>query len=295
VLSLANDLPATWQTTTKGSTDMAKTWFITGASRGFGKEWSIAALERGDNVAATARDTATLDDLVQQFGDKVLPIQLDVDDRAADIAAVQQAHDHFGGLDVVVNNAGFGQFGMIEEISEDEARAQFETNVFGALWVTQAALPFLRANGGGHVLQVSSIGGISAFPNIGIYNASKWALEGFTQSLAAEVADFGIKVTLIEPGGYSTDWGGASAKHATENPAYDEYRVKAAEARKQRLGGTPGNPVATRETVLKLVDSDNPPLRIFFGEAPLGIATADYESRLAEWNAWDADSKKAHG
>jgi NAD(P)-dependent dehydrogenase (short-subunit alcohol dehydrogenase family) len=274
---------------------MAKTWFITGASRGFGKEWSIAALERGDNVAATARDTSTLDDLVQQFGDRVLPIQLDVDDRAADFAAVQQAHDHFGGLDVVVNNAGYGLFGMVEEVSEAEARAQFETNVFGALWVTQAALPFLRANGGGHVLQVSSIGGISAFPNVGIYNASKWALEGFTQSLAAEVADFGIKVTLIEPGGYSTDWGGASAKHATADPAYDEFRVKAAEQRKARLGGSPGDPVATREAVLQLVDAEEPPLRVFFGELPLGIATADYESRLAEWNAWDELSKKAHG
>ena len=274
---------------------MARTWFITGASRGFGKEWSIAALERGDNVAATARDTSTLDELVQSHGDRVLPIQLDVNDRAADFAAVQQAHDHFGGLDVVVNNAGFGQFGMIEEISEAEARAQFETNVFGALWITQAALPFLRAQGSGHILQVSSIGGISAFPNVGIYNASKWALEGFTQSLAAEVADFGIKVTLIEPGGYSTDWGGASAKHATEDPAYDEFRVKAAEQRKARLGGTPGDPVATREAVLQIVDAENPPLRVFFGDAPLGIATRDYESRLAEWNEWDAVSKKAHG
>jgi len=274
---------------------MARTWFITGASRGFGKEWSIAALERGDNVAATARNTSTLADLVQQFGDKVLPVQLDVDDRDAVFAAVQRAHDHFGALDVVVNNAGYGQFGMVEELSEAEVRAQFETNVFGALWVTQAALPFLRAQGSGHVLQVSSIGGISAFPNIGIYNASKWALEGFTQSLAAEVADFGIKVTLIEPGGYSTDWGGASAKHATANPAYDQYREKAAEQRKQRLGGTPGDPVATREAVLQLVDAENPPLRIFFGDAPLGIATRDYESRLAEWNAWDGLSKQAHG
>ena len=274
---------------------MARTWFITGASRGFGKEWSIAALERGDDVAATARDTATLSELVDRFGDRVLPIQLDVDDRAADIAAVQQAHDHFGRLDVVVNNAGYGLFGMVEEVSEAEARAQFETNVFGALWITQAALPFLRAQGSGHVLQVSSIGGVSAFPNVGIYNASKWALEGFTQSLAAEVADFGIKVTLIEPGGYSTDWSGASAKHATANPAYDEFRVKAAEQRKARLGGSPGDPVATREAVLQLVDAENPPLRVFFGELPLGIATADYESRLAEWNAWDDLSKKAHG
>jgi NAD(P)-dependent dehydrogenase (short-subunit alcohol dehydrogenase family) len=273
---------------------MAKTWFITGASRGFGKEWSIAALERGDTVAATARDTATLDDLVQQFGDKVLPLQLDVDDRDAVFAAVAQAHDHFGRLDIVVNNAGYGQFGMIEEISEAEARAQFDTNVFGALFVTQAALPYLRAQGSGHILQVSSIGGISAFPNIGIYNASKWALEAFSQSLAAEVADFGVKVALIEPAGYSTDWGGASAKHATADPAYDDFRAKAAEQRKARMG-TPGDPVATRDAVLQVVDAEDPPLRIFFGDGPLGIATKDYESRLAEWRAWEPVSIAAHG
>jgi NAD(P)-dependent dehydrogenase (short-subunit alcohol dehydrogenase family) len=273
---------------------VAKTWFITGASRGFGKEWSIAALERGDSVAATARDPKSLDDLVQQFGDKVLPIQLDVNDRDAVFAAVQQAHDHFGALDVVVNNAGYGQFGMIEEISEAEARAQFDTNVFGALFVTQAALPYLREQGSGHFLQVSSIGGISAFPNIGVYNASKWALEAFSQSLAAEVADFGIKVTIIEPGAYGTDWGGSSAMHATAHPAYDAYREKAAEQRKARAG-SPGDPVATREAVLKVVDAENPPLRIFFGDGPLAIATRDYESRLATWREWEPVSVAAHG
>ncbi|MCF6744206.1 SDR family oxidoreductase [Blastococcus sp. KM273128] len=273
---------------------MARTWFITGASRGFGREWSIAALERGDTVAATARDTASLDDLVQRFGDRVLPLRLDVTDRDAVVAAVDRAHDRFGRLDVVVNNAGYGQFGMVEEISEAEARAQFDTNVFGALFVTQAALPHLRAQGSGHILQVSSIGGISAFPNIGIYNASKWALEGFSQSLAAEVADFGIKVTIIEPGAYSTDWGGASAKHAAANPAYDDFRVKAAEARKARAGN-PGDPLATREAVLQLVDAADPPLRIFFGDGPLAIATRDYESRLAEWRAWEPLSVAAHG
>ena len=147
---------------------MAKTWFITGASRGFGREWTIAALERGDTVAATARDTTTLDDLVTRFGDAVLPLRLDVDDRDAVFAAVARAHDHFGRLDVVVNNAGYGQFGMIEEISEAEARAQFDTNVFGALFVTQAALPYLRAQGSGHVLQVSSIGAVTACPDSGI-------------------------------------------------------------------------------------------------------------------------------
>jgi NAD(P)-dependent dehydrogenase (short-subunit alcohol dehydrogenase family) len=273
---------------------MAKTWFITGASRGFGREWTIAALERGDTVAATARDPKSLDDLVAQFGDKILPIQLDVNDRDAVFAAVARAHDRFGGLDVVVNNAGYGQFGMIEEISEAEARAQFDTNVFGALFVTQAVLPCLREQGSGHILQVSSIGGVSAFPNIGIYNASKWALEAFTQSLAAEVADFGIKVTLIEPGAYSTDWSGASAKHAAPNPAYDAYREKAAEQRKARAGN-PGDPAATREAVLKVVDAENPPLRIFFGDGPLAIATCDYESRLATWREWEPVSVAAHG
>jgi NAD(P)-dependent dehydrogenase (short-subunit alcohol dehydrogenase family) len=273
---------------------MPKTWFITGASRGFGREWTIAALERGDTVAATARETATLDDLVERFGDQILPIRLDVTDRDAVFAAVREAHDRFGGLDVVVNNAGYGQFGMIEEISEAEARAQFDTNVFGALFVTQAALPYLRAQGSGHILQVSSIGGISAFPNIGIYNASKWALEAFSQSLAAEVADFGIKVTIIEPGAYSTDWGGASAKQATPNPAYDTFREKAAEQRKARAGN-PGDPVATREAVLQVVDAENPPLRIFFGDIPLTIATRDYESRLATWREWEPVSIAAHG
>jgi NAD(P)-dependent dehydrogenase (short-subunit alcohol dehydrogenase family) len=273
---------------------MPKTWFITGASRGFGREWAVAALERGDSVAATARTTSTLDDLTERFGDRLLPIQLDVDDREADIAAVAQAHERFGRLDVVVNNAGYGQFGMIEEISEAEARAQFETNVFGALWVTQAALPYLREQGSGHILQVSSIGGISAFPNIGIYNASKWALEGFSQALAQEVADFGIKVTIIEPGGFATDWGGASAKLAAPNPAYDAYREKAAEQRKARVA-EPGDPTASASAVLTIVDAENPPLRVFFGTAPLGIATRDYESRLATWREWEHVSALAQG
>ena len=154
-----------------------KVWFITGTSRGFGREWAIAALQRGDKVAATARNTGTLDDLVDKYGDSVLPIQLDVTDRDADFAAVKQAHDHFGRLDIVVNNAGYGQFGFIEELSESDARDQIETNVFGALWVTQAALPYLREQRSGHIIQVSSIGGIVAFPNVGIYHASKWALE----------------------------------------------------------------------------------------------------------------------
>ena len=272
----------------------AKTWFITGTSKGFGREWTIAALERGDRVAATARNTDTLKDLVEQYGDAILPIELDVNDRAADFAAVQQAYDKFGSLDIVVNNAGYGQFGMIEELSEEDARAQIETNVFGALWVTQAALPFMREQGSGHILQVSSIGGISAFPNVGAYHASKWALEGFSQALAQEVEDFGIHVTLIEPGGFSTDWSGPSAKKSTDIAAYDPIRDKAAKLRSARQA-TPGDPSATRSALLKVVDAEKPPLRVFFGDAPLQIATKDYESRLASWREWQPVAVEAHG
>jgi len=271
-----------------------KTWFITGTSRGFGREWAIAALDRGDQVAATARDVSSLDDLAARHGEAILPIQLDVTGRDACFAAVRQAHGHFGQLDVVVNNAGYGQFGMVEEISEQEIRAQLETNLLGALWITQAALPYLREQGSGHIVQVSSIGGISAFLNTGAYHASKWALEGLSQSLAQEVAGFGIKVTLVEPSGYSTDWAGSSAKHAAELPGYNAVRQQAVQARARRFPA-PGDPAATRDAVLRLVDTPNPPLRLFLGEAPLGIATADYESRLATWREWQPVAAAAQG
>jgi NAD(P)-dependent dehydrogenase (short-subunit alcohol dehydrogenase family) len=271
-----------------------KVWFITGTSRGFGREWAIAALERGDRVAATARDVSSLDDLVARFGDAVLPIALDVTDRTADFAAVAQAHEQFGRVDVVVNNAGYGQFGLIEELSEQEVRDQFETNLFGALWITQAALPFLRAQNSGHFIQVSSIGGVSAFPNIGIYNSSKWALEGFSQALAAEVAGFGIHVTLVEPGGFSTDWAGDSAKRARPLEAYAAFHGLAQESRRARLG-TPGDPKASAAAILAVVDAAEPPLRIFLGDHGFGIVVPDYESRLALWEKWRDVSELAQG
>ena len=214
---------------------MSKVWFITGTSKGFGRDWAIAALERGDQVAATARTVTTLDDLKDRFGDLVLPLALDVNSRENAFDAVSAAEEHFGGLDVVVNNAGYGQFGFAEELSEPDWRDQIETNLFGAVWVTQAALPVLRRRGGGRILQVSSIGGISAFAGLSAYHASKWALEGFSQALAQEVGDFNIKVTLIEPGGFSTDWGGASAKWADPLPVYEDLRQKMIE---WRLGVT---------------------------------------------------------
>ena len=223
-----------------------------------------------------------------------MAIQLDVSDRNADFDAVRRAHAQFGRLDVVVNNAGYGQFGMVEELSEAEARDQMDTNLFGALWVTQAALPFLRAQRAGHIIQVSSIGGITAFPNVGMYHASKWALEGLSQALAQEVAGFGIHVTLVEPTGYSTDWAGPSARHATPLPAYDAFRDVVAAARAVRTANR-GTPEATRSAILEVVDAERPPLRIFFGDGPLAIAEADYESRLQTWREWESVSVEAHG
>ncbi|OBI14483.1 short-chain dehydrogenase/reductase [Mycobacterium sp. E2327] len=271
-----------------------KVWFITGTSRGFGRDWAIAALERGDKVAATARNIAALDDLVAKYGDALLPIQLDVTDRDGDFAAVKRAHDHFGRLDIVVNNAGYGHFGFVEELSEQEARDQIETNVFGALWVTQAALPYLREQRSGHIIQVSSIGGIVAFPLVGIYHASKWALEGFSQALAQEVAPFGIHVTLVEPGGFDTDWAGASAKHSEPLPAYDEVRA-AVQAERSKRWASPGDPSASAAALLKVVDADEPPLRVFFGAGPLQTAKADYESRLRNWEQWQPVAELAQG
>jgi NAD(P)-dependent dehydrogenase (short-subunit alcohol dehydrogenase family) len=270
----------------------SKVWFITGTSRGFGREWSQAALERGDRVAGTARDLGTLDELVKQYPESFLPLQLDVTDRDGDFAAVKRAAEHFGRLDVVVNNAGYGHFGMIEELTEQEIRAQLETNVFGALWVTQAALPILREQGSGHILQVSSIGGISAFPGIGAYHASKWALEGFSQALAQEVANFGIHVTLIEPAGFSTDWAGPSAKRSAEHPA---YAAAWAADRERRGSMNRGNPSSSSAAILKVVDADEPPLRLFLGRTPLQTAEADYASRLATWREWQDVAVAAHG
>jgi len=272
----------------------SKVWFITGTSRGFGREWTIAALERGDRVAATARSVDSLDDLVQQHGDAILPIALDVTDKAAVEAAVRRTVETFGRIDVAINNAGYGHFGFVEEVSEEELRAQLETNLFGAVWVTQAVLPTMREQGSGHILQVSSIGGISAFPLVGAYHASKWALEGLSQSLAQEVAGFGIKVTLIEPGGFSTDWAGPSAKRSAELPAYEDYRNAVLEQRASR-NAEPGHPEATRGPILELVDAEEPPLRVFFGRSPLGIAKADYAKRIETWEQWQPLSERAQG
>jgi NAD(P)-dependent dehydrogenase (short-subunit alcohol dehydrogenase family) len=271
---------------------MSKVWFITGASKGFGREFVLAALERGDKVAATARNTDTLSDLVEQYGDAVLPVELDVTNRDQVFAAVKSAHETFGRIDVVINNAGYGLFGTVEEITEQQLRDQLETNLFGVFHVTQAVLPILREQRAGHIIQISTMGGIVAFPTLGAYHASKWALEGMTDALAQEVAGFGIKVTLVEPGGFATDWSGASAIVADAHPAYAALHENMAARRAQVV--LP-EPVGFKSAILTLVDAEEPPLRVFFGDGPLAIATADYEKRLATWRQWEPVSIAAGG
>lgn len=271
---------------------MSKTWFITGANRGFGREFAASALSRGDRVAATARRSDDLQDLVREFGDTVLPLELDVTDQRASRDAVHRAIAHFGGLDVVVNNAGYGLFGAVEELSVQELRDQIEVNLFGVLHVTQAALPTLREQGSGHIVQISSVGGIIASPGLGGYHASKWALEGLSESLAQEVAGFGIYVTLVEPGGYSTDWGGSSAAHSQELPEYNDLR---AGLKSQGGSVVQGDPTAAGAAMLDLVDAENPPLRAFFGDLPGRIVPDVYESRLRTWNEWSRLAVKAQG
>jgi NAD(P)-dependent dehydrogenase (short-subunit alcohol dehydrogenase family) len=268
----------------------AKIWFITGTSRGLGRVWAEAALERGDHVVATARDVRTLGGLADRYGAALLPVALDVTDRAAVHAAVARGHERFGRLDVVVNNAGYGLFGAVEEVTAEQARAQLDTNLLGPLWVTQAVLPILRAQGSGHILQVSSIGGVAAFPLLGLYNASKWGLEGLSEALAQEVAPLGIRVTVVEPGPFGTDWNGRSGVWASGLPAYEEFRNR---RRAAAASQEPVDPRRTAAAILALVDADEPPLRLFLGSYPYPIAERRYADRLDTWHKWRTVAESA--
>ncbi len=270
-----------------------KIWFITGASRGFGRIWAEAALARGDKVAATARDVETLSDLAARHGDAVLPLALDVTNGDAVYGAVAAAHRHFGRLDVVLNNAGYALVGAIEEVDETDLRAELDTNVFGMLRVIQAALPYLREQGSGHILSVSSVAGLVAHPISGAYHMSKWAVEAMHEALAAEIAPFGIKVTMLEPGAYATDFASSTSLKITLG--LDVY----AELRRQAFAGGAqmafGDPEATVPAVLAVVDAEAPPLRLFLGTEGLPGARAAYAARLATWEAWEEVSNAAQG
>ena len=276
---------------------MSKVWFITGSSRGLGRNFVEAALSRGDRVAATARSTASFDDLVAGYGDAVLPLEMDVTDKAAVFESVKRAREHFGRLDVIVNNAGYAQIGALEELSEPELRAQFETNVFGAVWVIQAALPYLREQGSGHFVQLSSVAGLIAMPLGGAYHISKWGVEALNETLAREVAEFGIKVTMIEPAGFATRKGKNpnpldNGHMAQLNPAYNGLRQRLG----QMTGSKPaGDPVAAAQTLLKIVDSQEPPLRVLFGQGFHQMIELVYAERLKTWADGQDLSIEAHG
>jgi NAD(P)-dependent dehydrogenase (short-subunit alcohol dehydrogenase family) len=269
----------------------SRVWFITGASRGLGRIWAEGALSRGDRVVATARDVRALDALGQAHGDAVLALPLDVADRDAVFDAVGQAHRHFGRLDVVLCNAGYGYMGAIEELEPAQVRANFDTNVFGTLAVMQAALPLLRAQGSGHILTVSSIGGLIGFPTGGSYTASKFVVEALSEALAGEVAAFGIKVTIIEPDHFATGFG-ASVRMPPPLAAYDPVRTAVRASFKPE---DVGDPAATTAAIFAAVDAQEPPLRLVLGAKMIDKLRAVQASRMDNWARWEAVSNAAQG
>lgn len=270
-----------------------KVWFITGTSRGFGRVWAEAALQRGDKVVATARNLDSIADLNERYGENVLTLALDVTQPEQVKAVVEQAHAHFGRLDIVFNNAGYSLVGTIEEASAADIRALYETNVIGPVSVIQAALPLLRAQGGGHILGTSSNLGHVTLPVIGYYCSSKWAFEAIHESLAAEVKPFGINVTIIEPGAYATEFGSQeSLKFAQPLDLYADFKDHFFQGLRTMERG---DPAATPEALFKVVDAENPPLRFFLGSHNLPWVRTAYAERIATWEAWEAVSNAAQG
>jgi NADP-dependent 3-hydroxy acid dehydrogenase YdfG len=270
-----------------------KVWFITGASRGFGRVWAEAALERGDKVAATARNVDSLAGLKEKYGESVLTLELDVTRPGQAQRAIEEAHARFGRLDIVLNNAGYSLVGTIEEASAEEVKAMYETNIFGTLAVIKAALPLLRKQGSGHILGTSSNLGHVTLPVIGYYASSKWAFEAIHESLALEVKDFGISVTTIEPGAYATEFGSQdSLKFAAGMEVYTDFKTQFFERLKDFERGDPN---ATPQALFQIIDSENPPLRFNLGSHNLPWVRAAYEERLALWEKWDDISSSAQG
>lgn len=265
---------------------MSQVWLITGSSRGFGKALAEAVLEAGHSLIATARNPEQLDALVQRYGDRVRAVALDVTDAAAAHAAVQAAVDTFGRLDAVVNNAGYGNLASIEEGTDADFRAQLETNFFGTVNVTRAALPVLRKQRSGHIIQFSSIGGRIGVPGMGAYQAAKWAVEGFSEVLAKEVAAFGIHVTLVEPGGFRTDWAGPSMTIYTPgtDSEYAPILGPMIDLMHAHAGHESGDPAKAAQAILTIAHTPQPPLRLLLGSDAVFLA----EQQSAKMAAADA-------
>ncbi len=263
-------------------------WLITGCSTGFGRELARLVLERGWRAAVTARDAGKVSDLVEGREDRAFALALDVDDRAQVEAAVRAAEARFGRIDVLVNNAGYGYLAAIEEGEDDEVRAMFETNVFGLIACTQAVLPGMRARRHGHIVNISSIGGIVSFAATGFYHATKYAVEGLSESLALEVAPLGIRVTIVEPGPFRTDWAGRSIRQSATRLA--DYEPTAGERRRQteaRSGNQPGDPVRGAEAIIAAVEAAEPPLHLVLGKPALGLARAKLDALRRDFDGWE--------
>lgn len=265
---------------------MSLRWLITGSSRGLGLALADAVLAAGDRAVVTARDPSRLAHLVGRYGDAIRVAALDVTDPTAATQAVQVAVDAFGGLDVLVNNAGYGDVGSVEDTTLDDIRRQIETNLFGTIIMTKAAVPVMRAQRSGHIIQLSSVGGRIGAPGRAAYSAAKWGVEGFSESLALEMALIGVHVTVVEPGGFRTDFAGASTSLKEGRPEYDD--VVGATVRRQRAydGHQPGDPARAAQAILHLAGAASPPLRIALGtDAVAAIEHAD-RGRLEERTAW---------
>ena len=265
---------------------MKKIWFITGSSRGLGRSLTAAVLAKGDNVAATARNTDALQDLTEQYPGQVLPIALDVNDAAQIHKAVQDTIAHFGRIDVLVNNAGFGIIGAAEAYTEEQVRSQLETNLYAPIAITRAVLPHMRRQGSGRILQISSVGGRVGNSGLSMYQAAKFGLGGFSESLAREVAPLGIYVTSVEPGGFRTDWAGASMSYAATVPGYEATVDQRADYVKGGNFVPMGDPDKAAQAMIDLVSSPEPPIHLLLGSEAVAIVQAADKERSAELEKW---------
>ncbi|WCT11542.1 oxidoreductase [Mucilaginibacter jinjuensis] len=273
---------------------MSKVWFITGCSTGFGRELAKEVLGSGYKAAVASRNTDDVKDIVADYPETAIPVKLDVTKPEEIKAAIEQITQKFGSIDVLVNNAGIGYFGAIEESEEDEIRRMFEINFFGLANVTKAVLPIMRKQRSGHILNIASIGGLVGFPAVGFYNATKFAVDGFSEALSKETAPLGIKVTVIAPSGFRTDWAGRSANNS--KIVIDDYK-ETAETNKNNIRGysgkQPGDPVRAAKAMVAVVESANPPLRLLLGEAALKGARNKLEQLKKDFDTWAETSAGA--
>jgi len=265
-----------------------KVWFITGCSTGFGRELAKMVLDRGYPAVVTARDPAKAEDIVKGRENRALVLELDVTNPVEVEAATKSAEKRFGRIDVLVNNAGIGYFAAVEESDEQEVRRMFEINFFGLSRMTRAVLPIMRRHRSGHIVNISSIGGLKSFPALAYYHATKFAVEGFSESLAIEVAPLGIKVTLVEPSGFRTDWAGRSASERKSTIAdYADTAGRNVENLRDSSGKQPGDPVRAAAAIIAAVESPDPPLHLLLGKAALKGARGKLETLKHDFDAWE--------